>query len=412
MKILLGKKSSDWQKDVVQLRQASLSVSSNIMPLAIEFLNALSQEIFKNPEYKKYPDLISLAFWLRKANLLALVKQHLVTSAPNTYLRPRGLVLHFTPSNVDTMFLYSWAIGLLTGNQNILRLSNRRGRVAEILLELCDYLLKNASEYASILNYNMFVEYEHNEHVTAYLSQHCDVRVIWGGDTSVQAIRHVPIPAHAVEAVFANRFSLCMIKADALVEVSQQDNRLSAIIEGFVNDAFWFDQQGCSSPRAIIWFGDEATVLQAQNYFWPAVRQLVEERFPDLLTTLSYPVQRFTFLAKVAAENKGRLLGKIDDFPLRIEAQSLDAGLRSEHPGLGCFYEMRIDSLTSVASLLQRKDQTLTSFGFSQSELNDIAMQACGIDRIVPFGKALAFSPLWDGYNLFHTMSRLVVVES
>ena len=34
---------------------------------------------------------------------------------------PRGLALHITPANVDTMFLYSFAVSLLAGNLNVVR---------------------------------------------------------------------------------------------------------------------------------------------------------------------------------------------------------------------------------------------------------------------------------------------------
>jgi hypothetical protein len=412
MKILLGKDALDWKTSVKQLRQASLPSAQDYLSFTIEFFNRLSQEIFKDAESNKYPDLISLAFWLRKANLLSLVKQFLSPSSSNTFFKPRGLVLHFAPSNVDTMFVYSWAISLLAGNKNILRLSTRRGYVAESLIKFCNNIFLDYPEYSSLLNGNMLLEYEHDDEITAFLSQHCEARIIWGGDNSIQNIRRIPIPAYAVEAVFANRFSLCLIKAEALIEASQVKNDFERLIEGFVNDAFWFDQQGCSSPRAVMWLGNESIILQAQNLFWPNVVKLAEKKFPELLAALSYPMQRISFLAKVAAENKGKLIGEFSGFPLRIKVKKIDADLRLQHPGLGCFYEMAVDAMEHAAQVLQPKDQTLTTFGFDHSELASLINQASGIDRIVPFGKALAFSPVWDGYNLFHTVTRFVTVEN
>ena len=43
--------------------------------LTIDFLDTLSKEILKNESTKKYSDLISLAFWIRKKNLLLLKKK-------------------------------------------------------------------------------------------------------------------------------------------------------------------------------------------------------------------------------------------------------------------------------------------------------------------------------------------------
>jgi hypothetical protein len=35
-----------------------------------------------------------------------------------------------------------------------------------------------------------------------------------------------------------------------------------------------------------------------------------------------------------------------------------------------------------------------------------------GIDRVVPVGQALDFSPTWDGYDLLAQLSRSVIMES
>jgi hypothetical protein len=35
-----------------------------------------------------------------------------------------------------------------------------------------------------------------------------------------------------------------------------------------------------------------------------------------------------------------------------------------------------------------------------------------GVDRIVPFGSALTFSAIWDGYDLLAEFSRLVTVQA
>ena len=49
----------------------------------------------------------------------------------------RGLLFHVAPSNVPTMFVYTYVIAILAGNANIIRLSTRRG---ETEAELCGIL--------------------------------------------------------------------------------------------------------------------------------------------------------------------------------------------------------------------------------------------------------------------------------
>ena len=58
--------------------------------------------------------------------------------------------------------------------------------------------------------------------------------------------------------------------------------------------------------------------------------------------------------------------------------------------------------------------QTVSHFGFTKDELTGFAsaLGGRGVDRIVPFGSALAFSAIWDGYDLLAEFSRLVNVRS
>ena len=58
-------------------------------------------------------------------------------------------------------------------------------------------------------------------------------------------------------------------------------------------------------------------------------------------------------------------------------------------------------------------DQTVTHFGFTPAELREFAASAgaAGLDRIVPVGEALDFSPDWDGYSLLRDFVRTVIVR-
>jgi hypothetical protein len=64
--------------------------------------------------------------------------------------------------------------------------------------------------------------------------------------------------------------------------------------------------------------------------------------------------------------------------------------------------------------IVVRKDQTVSQFGFSRDELIELAAELSGrgVDRIVPFGSALTFSAIWDGYDLLAEFSRLVTVQA
>ena len=87
----------------------------------ILLLNKISKEIFNNNKYKKFPDLISFGFWCRANNIRTIINNY-------SFFKNRmgrGTVLHITPSNVPTNFAYSMVFGLLSGNNNIIRLSSK-----------------------------------------------------------------------------------------------------------------------------------------------------------------------------------------------------------------------------------------------------------------------------------------------
>ncbi len=119
-------------------------------------------------------------------------------------IRPIGLTFHIAPANVDTMFVYSWALAYLCGNANLLRLSQEQSPIMEGLLECLNGVMEQDEEMASA---NRFVTYPHDESVTAAISAKCALRVVWGGSETVDRIRRVPLNPNAAERVFPTKYS-------------------------------------------------------------------------------------------------------------------------------------------------------------------------------------------------------------
>ena len=78
------------------------------------------------------------------------------------------------------------------------------------------------------------------------------------------------------------------------------------------------------------------------------------------------------------------------------------------------FPHTTVASLDDLVGLISRKDQTLSCFGFGREELETFVRRLAGrgIDRVVPFGSALAFSAVWDGYDLPAEFTRLVTLPA
>ena len=107
----------------------SISVGKRFDDQYISFLNKYSSKLFKNKFYKGSPEVFVLADWIRKRNILKLIKNEKSVSK-----FPLGNVIHITPGNVDTIFLYSLFISLLNGNKNIIKISNRESQLIESLV--------------------------------------------------------------------------------------------------------------------------------------------------------------------------------------------------------------------------------------------------------------------------------------
>lgn len=364
----------------------------------------LSQRILAAPDIRSRAEAAALAFWLRPANLAAL-ERDFGTERPGTLRVPTGLALHFPPANVDTMFVYSWALALLCGNRNVVRLSRRRGALASRLLELATDSLAAHPELAAG---NAFIEYGHDEAITAALSAACDLRIIWGGNASVAAIRAVPLPPRAKEVAFADRLSLAALSAGAVLATSEAE--LAELARKLFNDVYSFDQMGCSSPRLLVWVGDGAE--GAQERLTQAMEAELARRGHHIDPALA--TAKLTFTYGLALDGKARALCRTStDWIIADLGDGLPAPLPHDHCGGGLLLACRVERLEDIAAAIDRSVQTLSHFGFDAEQLESLA-RACGgrgIDRIVPVGEALAFGPLWDGYNLFAEMTRVVAIR-
>lgn len=104
--------------------------------LSYNFLSDLSKKLLVT-KYKKYPDIVSFAFWCRKVNLINYKKKF----TDNKIRKGVGLVFHITPSNVPIAYAYSLAISLLLGNSNIIKISNNEFSEIKIINSIINKLI-------------------------------------------------------------------------------------------------------------------------------------------------------------------------------------------------------------------------------------------------------------------------------
>ena len=377
--------------------------------IILDFFNTFSKNILSNKSINHLPEIAALGFWLRKANLNLLKEQnnHLFLS-PFYRTSPLGKVFHICPANVDTMFIYSLTVSVLMGNKNILRVSSRME--APHVNELFNVLNKTIQqEKFSIFNsYINIISYPHNDAISSSISESVNVRVIWGGDQTIKTFKKFETLPRTKDIVFADRVSMLCIDCKSYLNLDE--NEIKVIVRNFYNDAYTFDQMGCSSPQTIYFIGNEKEYDSCVSKFQIDVSDYLKVHYEaDLASISSLKLNRMVddALDDIIMSQTGDNYIKFLELNNEVDESKLHGC------GGGYFYIRNIKSTTSLINLHAPKVQTISYFGLIESDL-DVLYQLSngeGIDRIVPLGQALNFNYIWDGYNLFDELSKKVFVK-
>jgi|TARA_B110000914_G_scaffold225686_1_gene247147 hypothetical protein len=367
--------------------------------LVCDFICDLSKVLLQHANYKKYPDIITLAFWCRKQNI-DIMKRNFSANELRVGL---GLVFHITPSNVPTNFAYSLLFGLLTGNSNIIKVPSKKFEQINIICDCIKKILKK-KKYIQIKNKITIVRYNNFDEFTDKISSICDARLIWGGNKSIKEIRKFTLNPRSRDIAFSDRFSLCAINAQSILELDQSG--LNRVVEKFYNDTYLVDQNACSSPHLIVWLGNKGS--KAKNIFWQKLYK--------------YTLKKYT-LPKIASIDKyTKLCEDLINLPNIkshknytnllhvVTLKNLDFNINKLRGKWGYFYEYNSKNLDYIAKFIDQSCQTLTYIGISKDILKKFVVKnnLKGIDRIVPTGQGLSMSLNWDGYNINQALSRII----
>ncbi len=390
----------DWEKFI---RQKSLVPFD---PRVLAFCEAFSKKLLSDRRCLGFPDLTALGFWFRGARLKKMMQDQ--ADASGAVRVGRGVVFHLAPGNVDTIFVYSSFHALLAGNVSIVRLGGKTTSQQSVLLEVLKEVL---AEYPEIASRFLIVRYGHDDKINGFFSSVCHVRVIWGGDSTVEHIRQIPIPAGSSELAFAGKFSLAVFDAEKWL-ASETNVKY---IPSFLTDVFSFGQQGCSSPKLICWRGEKKNIAAAQESFWSAVDAELLKRPFEISPAES--MDRLLAANSVAAESETPVVWKTSADKksyFRLELADWSGLHRSLNTGNGLFFEIAVQKLEEVLEHSVDSDQSVVSFGIAPEEWREAVSHVPprGICRIVPFGKALDFNSVWDGHDLIAEMSRQIVIQS
>ncbi len=370
-------------------------------PEALDFLSALSAALLKDREAKAYPDVITFAYFCRKAHLTRLEEEY---AGRLDGRLGRGVVFHIAPSNVPINFAYSLTAALLSGNGSIVKASSRDFLQIRIVCRAMEKLL--TEDFAPLAPYVCVVTYPREaQKVTEAFSARCDARVIWGGDETVRRVREAALPPRAVEVAFADRYSLLCIRPEAVMALSEEE--LERLAKDFYNDTYLTDQNACTSPRLIYWVG-EGDSREASERFFRAMGAYARQRYELPAVTA---VDKLTAVCRAAMKLEGaEIVHDPDNWVTRVRVKALCPELYELRSPGGFFLEYAAPTLDALGDFVTPRVQTLSYLGLSPEELSRFVLEngLTGVDRIVPVGHTMDFSLVWDGYDLIQTLSRKI----
>jgi len=373
---------------------ADIPVMPTFSNQAVSFLSALSREVLSDKRSKKNVDVISYAYWIRKASLEAAKENH------KDYKNRlgRGVAFHIAPSNVPVNFAVSMTSSFLAGNISVIRVSNKRFQQVDIICDAMNRLLDN--EFKVMKPYFCIIRYKHSDIITQALSSVCDVRIIWGGNKTIETIRKASVPPRAVEMTFADRHSVAVINAD---EYLRQDK--NKVAKDFYTDTYYTDQNACSSPRLVVWTGNN--VSKARNRFWNTLCEIVKSNY-DMKPIQA--VDKYSSFCSFAMLKKGLHLVSDNNYITRCEVDKLSSEMMDYKNGGGYFFEYVAKRIEEIVPVLSKQCQTVSFLGIPKEDIMDVVVKngVRGVDRIVPLGQTMGLEFIWDGYKMIEAMSRYV----
>ena len=375
-------------------------------PVVIEFLRQLSKVLLNDVRYNAYGDLVSLGYWLRPKNIEKIFGR---VANEGVMFAPRGLALHIAPSNVDTIFVYSLVLSLIAGNRNIVRLSSKESPEKLLILDALRQAV-SLCDSPEISDSILVISYPHDDEISKNLSSLADVRVIWGGDHTVSYFSSLPSKVSVKDIKFVNKYSLSVIDS---AQVSKLDEvHLASLAAKFVKDAYTFGQQGCSSPRAVVWLKSVDRSLDeiAKSRFWACVQSHVDNSVTELVAA-DY-VEKVVYAAARAIKFSDSINSTAEALGLIVVDTDISLIIdESSHCGRGVFLQCQVANLAEISSHLTSSVQTITYYGISTEDVQKwLESGVKGIDRVVPIGEALTFDVIWDGVNILTENSRMISV--
>ena len=110
-------------------------------------------------------------------------------------------------------------------------------------------------------------------------------------------------------------------------------------------------------------------------------------------------VGKLNAMYSVAARKEVTLQNSEDMLMTRLKVNNLDRDLMQYKNNSGFYFEKDIEDLSEIKNVCDVRCQTLTYYGVREEDFRSFMekFRPVGIDRIVPMGKSMDFTLIWDG---------------
>lgn len=368
-------------------------------PEIIDSIHALSKEILGSRLARQYPDLITFGYFCRKSSIVKQLES--ISDLESRF--GLGTIVHIAPSNIAMNFAFSFIMALVAGNKNLVRLPSFPFPQADLALEMITSCFDH-DHFPAVVSDTVFFRSERDSAKLSEIVLNADGLVTWGGDATVRHFRTLDRKPLSREISFPSRQSSSVLDSRAFLALDKGGRQV--LLQKFFNDSYLVDQNACSSPSIVFWFGKLADGERASNLFWSELEQYVDKTWE---TRGQAGIEKlndlFNFLEKIKS-------------PLEINFYSnttwvtRDRAVLSNNLRYGFFYEAIGEDLSSFFDLVRPTEQTITYFSLNPIEIRDVALRSAAkqIDRICPIGQALDIGLVWDGKDTLPLMSRKVSI--
>jgi hypothetical protein len=387
---------------LARIAAARLAVVAPFSQQRVDLVARVSDKLLGRGSIATSSFIKHFAFWIRRGALRQLAAGFEKRLPQATLARPRGVVFHLPPQNVETVFLYSWILSYLVGNANITRAPTEFGGAVRSVCEMFLEQLEAAGDDSQF-----FVQYSSTSPLNAILSAESDARIVWGGDAKVGVFAPMPLRNGGKAIWFGDRSSFSVMKGEAIGKLD--DGARLALAQRLYNDIFIFDQMACSSPHVLFIVGESDRDRPAVAALMEAVSRLALAA--DQTAGTGHFMRKMVVAFQAAAGGGASAIEWRN--PALTTVLSSPDRRHEERVGGGFLWVDFIDSLAAIRTMARERDQTVTHFGFSAEEVAELAdaVALSGVSRLAPVGAALDFDSIWDGYDIPFELTRLVRVN-